>query len=70
MGRGKLVEELRRKVPIVEAYRSVFLFPYGFMTYGCAKWAVKSVLAFSSTFSALLGVKDKFVSDDLDFSLP
>jgi hypothetical protein len=44
--------------------------PYGFMTYGCARWAVQTVLTFSAEFAKLLGVKDKFVSPGLNFNLP
>jgi hypothetical protein len=64
------VEEMKRKVSAVEAYRATFLFPYGFMTYGCAKWSVQTVQNFSAEFSNLLGVKDRFALQGLDFSLP
>ena len=57
---GDFVGAMRRKVPVVEAYKAKFLFPYGFMTYGCAKWSVQTVQNFSAEFSDLLGVKDKF----------
>ena len=67
---GKLVEGLRKKIPVVAAYKRNFLFPYGFMTYGCARWAVQTVLTFSAEFAKLLGVKDKFVSPGLNFNLP
>jgi hypothetical protein len=69
---GKLVKDLKKKVPVAAAYKSKgnFLFPYGFMTYGCAKWAVQTVLTFSSTFTKLLGVTDKFSLPGLDFKLP
>jgi hypothetical protein len=66
---GNLVENLRKKIPIVEAWKSNFLFPYGFMTYGCAKWAVQTVLKFSSDFAALLSVKDRLAAPGLDFYL-
>ncbi len=58
---GALVGRLKTKIPIYRAYASNFQFPYGFMTYGCAKWAVESVLAFSASFTALLRVKDRFI---------
>jgi hypothetical protein len=67
---GRFVEEVRKKIRIVDAYKSNFLFPYGFMTYDCARWAVQTVLAFSADFSKLLGVKDKFTLPGLDFTLP
>lgn len=55
-----LVLGLKHKVPVVEAYKSPLVFPHSFLTYGCAKWAVKSVLTFSDYFSNLLGIKDQF----------
>jgi hypothetical protein len=67
---GTLVKGLKSKVPVVSSWQGKFLFPYGFMTYGCAKWSVQSVLTFSRSFSALLGVKDKFALPGLDFKLP
>ena len=67
---GNLVADLKKKIPVVGAYKSNFLFPYGFMTYGCARWAVQTVLTFSAEFAKLLGVKDKFVSPGLNFNLP
>lgn len=57
---GALVRGLRSRVPITPAYQSNFMFPFGFMTYGCAKWAVESVLTFSAEFSALIVVPDTF----------
>jgi hypothetical protein len=65
---GDLAQELRRKIPVVDAYKPNFLFPYGFMTYGCAKWAVQTVLEFCSDFAKLLGTIDQFSA--LDFKLP
>ena len=67
---GGFVGEMKRKVPVVDAYKANFLFPYGFMTYGCAKWSVQTVQNFSAEFSNLLGVKDRFALQGLDFSLP
>jgi hypothetical protein len=66
---GSLVKRLKGKIPIYRAYRANFQFPYGFLTYGCAKWSVETVLAFSADFSAALGVKDRFAAGHLDFSL-
>jgi len=62
---GRLVKGLRTKIPICDAYKGSFMFPYGFMNFECAKWSVASVLAFSAEFSAVLGITDKFA----DFKL-
>jgi hypothetical protein len=67
---GDLVEKLRKKIPVVDAYRGNFLFPYGLMSYGCAKWAVQTVLEFSTDFAKLLGVTNKFGAVTFDFALP
>ena len=68
---GKLVEVLKTKIPIYRAYKSgAFIFSFGFMTYGCSKWSVASVLAFSESFSVLLGLNDRFAAPYLDFTLP
>jgi hypothetical protein len=64
---GKIVDYLKTRIS--HAYNKPD-FPYCLMTYGCAKWAVTSVLNFSQRFSTLLGVKDKFASPSLDFTLP
>ena len=66
----KLVNGLKSRIPVYRAYSTNFQFPYGFLTYGCAKWSVASVLNFAASFSALLEVKDRFVAEHLDFSLP
>jgi hypothetical protein len=66
---GALVKGLKTRMHVARAYQSSFQFPYGFMTYGCAKWAVQTVLTFSSTFTKLLGVTDKFSLPGLDFKL-
>jgi hypothetical protein len=58
---SKLVRGLKTRVPIVHAYQTGFMFPYGFLTYGCAKWAVESAVAFSAEFSGLIDVRDRFV---------
>jgi len=67
---GSLVAELRKKISVVDVYKKNFLFPYGFMTYDCAKWSVQTVLTFSADFSKLLGVQDKFVLRSQNFTLP
>lgn len=65
-----LAGSLRKKVPVARAFNEDFRFPHGLMTYGCAKWAVQSVIAFSKEFSALAKVKDRFAQSPIDFSLP
>jgi len=67
---GALVGDLKVRIPIYRAYEDNFQFPYGFLTYGCAKWSVQSVLVFSAHFCALLGVKDRFSAAHLNFALP
>jgi hypothetical protein len=64
-----LVKALRPKIEISPGFRTNFRFPYGFMTYSCAKWSVESVLAFSRDFSSVLGVKDTFVLQGIDVTL-
>lgn len=44
------------------------IFPRAAMTYGCSKWAVQTVLAFTAHYAAHLGIKDRFTGTD--FSLP
>jgi hypothetical protein len=39
-------------------------YPYAFMTYECAAWAVETVLAFSGVFSELIGVRDGLGEDN------
>ena len=67
---GDLVKRLKTRINIVPAYERKFIFPYGFMTYGCAKWAVQTVLAFSIELTTLLGVKDTFALPGFDFTMP
>jgi len=50
-----LVKALKPRIAISIGFRTNFRFPYGFMTYGCAKWSVQTVLAFSAQFASLLG---------------
>lgn len=66
---GRLVEELKRKVPVVASWSGTFLFPQALMTYGCAKWAVDTVLKFSSDFAELWGAQNKCAPLE-DFKLP
>jgi hypothetical protein len=65
-----LVRALRQKIPMVASYKGTFLFPISLMTYGCTKWAVQTVLTFSSEIEILMGVKGPFASPGLDFMLP
>ena len=67
---SKLVKALKSKIPIYRAYESSFQFPYGYITYGCARWSILSVLAFTKEFSTFLGVTNRFVAQYLDFTLP
>ena len=57
---SELVKEIRKRVPVTPAHKPNFVFPYGLMTYGCAKWALESASAFSAEFCALVGVTDRF----------
>ena len=41
---GNLVKGQKTRIPIYRAYKDRFQFPYGFLTYGCAKWSVQSFL--------------------------
>ncbi|HZY13114.1 MAG TPA: hypothetical protein VFE89_10230, partial [Beijerinckiaceae bacterium] len=45
-------------------------FPDGFMTYGCAKWSVETVLRFSESYATHLGAPDRFAAMPADYSLP
>jgi hypothetical protein len=57
---SELVEYLKTRLPIVAGYDSHFIFPYGFLSYRCAKWAVETARGFATDFSALIGEKDRF----------
>ena len=57
---SNLVKALKSKVPITHAFKTPLTFPHSFMTYGCAKWSVETVLTFSEYFSKLLDIKDQF----------
>lgn len=61
---GGWLGDLKKRVPISPGYQSSFMFPYGFMTYGCAKWAVESARAFSAEFASLIGVNDRFAGTE------
>jgi hypothetical protein len=66
----RLVKTLKPKVPIARGYEINFQFPNGFMTYGCAKWAVRSFLAFSAYYNSLMDLKDKLIPFHADLVLP
>jgi hypothetical protein len=63
---GTLVQRLKAaQVPISPPYqRGGFMFPYGFMTYGCAKWCVESARRFSAEFANLIGVADRLAGGE------
>jgi hypothetical protein len=61
-----LARALKAKVQVSPAYPT-FMFPYGFLTYSCAKWAVETARTFASDFSTLVGVPDRFAGGE---SLP
>lgn len=67
---SKLVNSLKPRISISPGYKESFMFPYGFMTYGCAKWSIETVLAFSAQYSQLIGVNNRFSTPHLDYSLP
>ena len=66
----KLATYLKKKVGVVPSYKGAPLFPVAFMTYGCARWAVRSVLSFSSAFTKETGLKNRFNLRDGTFRLP
>jgi hypothetical protein len=67
----KVEKGLRTRLKNSHAYKSPQIhFPYAFMTYECAKWAVESVTAFSKEYTTQIGVTDKFANPGWDFSLP
>ncbi|CAJ0877593.1 hypothetical protein AMST5_02892 [freshwater sediment metagenome] len=59
---GKLVKRLKPRLPISPGYRTAFQFPYGFMTYGCAKWCVETVLTFAEYYAKLIGANNRFAA--------
>lgn len=64
-----LIKALKPKIGVNRAFATNFQFPYGFITYSCAKWSVQTVLAFSAEFASLLAVKDAFAVPWVDFTL-
>jgi DNA-binding transcriptional regulator YdaS (Cro superfamily) len=67
---GKFSHRIRTKVPVADAYEGRFAFPYGLMTYESAKWAIETAKGFSTEFSNLTGIIDRFGSPHLDTKLP
>jgi hypothetical protein len=61
---GEFVKQMKKRVPVSRFYEASFMFPYGFMTYASAKWAVNAALEFSEEYGALLGVKDRLAGSD------
>ncbi len=57
---SSLTNALKQRVPVVPAYERNLIFPYGFLNYGCAKWAVQSARSFSSEFCILTSLNDAF----------
>jgi hypothetical protein len=62
------VKQLKLRVPIYAPYAERFQFPYGFITYGTAKWAITTALNFAAHVTPLLGVPSRFAKQD--YSLP
>ena len=65
---SKWVKELKRLVPIYAPYAKRFQFPYGFITYGTAKWAITTALNFAAHITPLLGVPNRFAKQDYSLS--
>lgn len=57
---GDLVKALKqKKVAVYRPYKTHFQIPYGFMTYGCAKWAVESAIEFITHYSIAHNFTDR-----------
>jgi DNA-binding transcriptional regulator YdaS (Cro superfamily) len=67
---GKFSHRILTKVPVADAYEGRFAVPYGLMTYESSKWAVETAKGFSTEFSKLTGIIDRFDSPYLDTKLP
>lgn len=63
---SKLVRALKQRIPVYAPYAVVFQFPYGFITYGAAKWAVKTALDLAAHVTPLLGVTNRFAGQSYD----
>lgn len=62
------IRALKQRIPVYAPYAKNFQFPYGFVTYGAAKWAVTTALDFASHAAPLLGVPNRFI--DQNYALP
>lgn len=62
------VKQLKLRVPIYAPYAERFQFPYGFITYGTAKWAITTALNFAAHVTPFLGVPNHFAGHD--YALP
>ena len=65
---SKWVRALKQRIPVYAPYAEAFQFPYGFITYGAAKWAVTTALDFARHAAALLGVLNRF--EGQNYALP
>ncbi len=65
---SKWVRALKQRIPVYAPYATAFQFPYGFITYGAAKWAVTTALAFAGHIAPILGVPNRF--DGQSYALP
>jgi hypothetical protein len=63
---GKLVKSLKTRLQVAPSFESDFLFPYGFMTYECAEWAIETAWDFAAEFSTLTGLADKLAPTRID----
>ncbi|MCA3312148.1 MAG: hypothetical protein ING24_09645 [Roseomonas sp.] len=63
---SKWVKQLKLRVPVYPPYAERFQFPYGFITYGTAKWAITTALNFTAHVTSLLGVPNRFARQDCE----
>jgi hypothetical protein len=63
---SKWVTQLKLRVPVYPPYAERFQFPYGFITYGTAKWAITTALNFAAHVTPLLGVPNRFAGQDYE----
>jgi hypothetical protein len=68
---NRLVRALKKKgIPEYGPYKTKFFLPYGFMTYGCANWAVQSAIDFSMHSSAAYGLPEHLSNSMNSLKLP
>lgn len=67
---ARMLEMMRRRLGVSRFYQGGFVYPHGFLTYGTARWAVRTVLAFTAYSSALVGVEDRFRNTGFNYGLP